>query len=101
MAACEFPITFHQELSDLLERFNRAIVAKGGTFSSEARSGRFSIPSPAGPVEGRFTVEDDTFHFEITTQPTEVTCHRIDNSFRSLIGSPPDTSLDFGLSDEK
>ncbi|WP_116126467.1 hypothetical protein [Lewinella sp. IMCC34183] len=101
MAACEFPITFHQDLDELLDRFTQAVQVKGGSFSRDGRAGRFSIPSPEGPVEGLYTVAGNTFHFEITTQPAAITCHRIDNSFRSLIGSPPDTSLDFGLAEEE
>lgn len=95
MAACAFPITFHQPLEELIDRFQTAVTAKGGSFSYEQGAGRFSIPSDAGPVEGIYTVADGTFHFEISSQPAELTCHRIDNTFRSLIGSPPDTSLSF------
>ncbi len=95
MAACEFPITFHQEVEDLIERFRTAIIVKQGTFTGDGTSGRFSIPSSVGMVEGTYTVEDSVFHFKLYTQPTELTCHRIENTFRSLIGMPSDTSLDF------
>ena len=95
MANCEFPITFHQSLDELIDRFQTAVAARGGSFSFGEQKGRFTIPSGAGPVKGNYTVADSTFHFKVTDHPTEITCHRIDNTFRSLIGSPPDTSLSF------
>ncbi|THH40485.1 hypothetical protein [Neolewinella litorea] len=95
MTTCEFPITFHQSVKELIDRFNEAITNKGGTFMGDERRGEFSIPTSAGPVEGRYRTVDNTFHFTLHDLPAAVTCHKADNTFRSLIGSPPDLSLDF------
>ncbi|NJB86477.1 hypothetical protein GGR26_002245 [Lewinella marina] len=95
MANCEFPITFHQSVEELVARFDEAITARGGQFSGDADQATFTIPTARGPVEGSYRTEDNTFHFILTAMPDGLTCHKADNTFRSLIGSPPDLSLDF------
>ncbi len=95
MASCEFPITFHQPLKELTDRFQRAITTKGGHFSGDGKGGEFTINSESGTINGKYTVEANVFHFSLPELPEEITCHKAENTFRSLIGSPPDLSLDF------
>lgn len=95
MPNCEFPITFHQPIRELTERIAAAVEAKGGQFTVEEKGGRFSIPTPHGTVAGHFAAEKGTFHYTLTELPESITCHKAENTFRSLIGSPPDLSLDF------
>ncbi|PPK88499.1 hypothetical protein CLV84_1467 [Neolewinella xylanilytica] len=95
MSSCEFPITFHQPIRELTERIAAAVEAKGGSFTVEEKGGRFSIPTAHGAVAGSYRAEKGTFHYVLTDLPPEVSCHKAENTFRSLIGSPPDLSLDF------
>ncbi|MCP9237840.1 hypothetical protein [Lewinella sp. JB7] len=95
MTDCAFIITFHQSTAELIERTRKAVSAKGGNFEGDVTSGKFSIPAASGTVAGTYRVEDHVFHFSITEMPEDTTCHKVENTFRSLIGSPPDTSLDF------
>lgn len=95
MPTCEFPITFHQPIRELTERIAAAVEAKGGSFNILEKGGRFSIPTPHGTIAGSYRAEKGTFHYTLTELPAEITCHKAENTFRSLIGSPPDLSLDF------
>ncbi|MBB4081076.1 hypothetical protein GGR28_003723 [Lewinella aquimaris] len=95
MADCEFPITFHQPVDELIDRLRNAIRAKDGSFAGDRHAGKFSIPTSLSPVAGSYIIEDQVFHFVLTELPAGVSCHKADNTFRSLIGSPPDVSLDF------
>ena len=85
MAKCEFGIDFTGSAQDLIEKAEKAIQDAGGSFSGDTSSGSFSVPTPLGKINGKYTISGQTIHITITEKPLLVPCKMIENKLKEYL----------------
>lgn len=84
---CTFTIEFHGNATDLFQRARGRIEERRGTLDGDAAAGEFKIPTPVGPIVGRFEIEGQTIAFEIRRRPMMISCEMIEERLRGMLGT--------------
>lgn len=78
-----FTVASNGDLSATLERVEKTITGKGGSFSGDTRQGQFSGVTPIGNVKGKYTVTaNNDIDITITDKPFLAPMSVIENKIR-------------------
>lgn len=85
MSKCNFSIDFTDSVEVLIQKAQSAITGAGGSFSGDAASGGFIIPTPVGKVTGSYAVESQVFHVSIEDKPIFLTCNKLETELTKYV----------------
>jgi hypothetical protein len=77
MSRCRIERTL-ANVSDALQRARQETLARGGAFDGDLASGRYTIRTPLGAVEGTYAAEGTRVLFVIEKKPALVPCALIE-----------------------
>ena len=84
--ACKFTIEFRGSAEDLFRRAKLKIEERRGSLTREAEGGEFKIPTPVGPIQGRYEIEAQNIAFDIRRRPMMISCKMIEERLRAMLG---------------
>jgi hypothetical protein len=83
LRSCDpFDVPVPADLAVAIARVRTLIRGEGGTFTGDAKAGRFTGPTPVGTVEGRYTVQGAVIRITITSKPMVASCAAIEAKIR-------------------
>ena len=78
-----FTVASNGDLTATLERVEKTITGKGGSFSGDTTQGQFSGVTPVGNVKGKYTVNaNKDIEITITDKPFIAPMSIIENKIR-------------------
>lgn len=87
MAQCNFSIQIGVTADEIAEKARTAIMGAGGSFSGNAGSGNFDVPTPLGTIRGSYVIQHPLIHVSISSKPFLVSCSVIEKQLRSYFAS--------------
>jgi hypothetical protein len=83
LRSCDpFDVPIPANLSAAIARVRTLIREEGGTFTGDAKAGKFTGSTPAGTVEGRYAVQGAVIRITITSKPMVAPCRVIESKIR-------------------
>lgn len=83
---CTFTIAFGGSAEDLFQRAKARIEERRGSLDGDATGGEFKIPTPVGPIQGRYAIEGQEIRFDIRRRPMMISCKMIEDRLREMLG---------------
>ncbi len=77
--SCSFTIDFTTTAATVADNMKTKISANEGTFTGDATSGTFAVPTPVGEIDGNYRIISQQVTFEITNKPFFLPCGQIEN----------------------
>ena len=80
MSKCQIaiPIAEVKNKKELMEKARTALEKNNGKLTGDEHEGTFDLPIVIGHIKGNYTIDENTFHLEITHKPLLVSCKRIE-----------------------
>lgn len=72
-------------IADIVPLLMEELRANGASVSGAAGSGKLSISTPVGPIEGSWTIDGKSLVIEVTQRPSAVSCGRIESKLQDAI----------------
>jgi hypothetical protein len=85
MAKHRFLATFEGPAHETLAKAKGAIEKAGGRFDGDEKEGKFTVPTPAGKVKGKYAVTGQSFTVKITDKPFLVPRSAIERRLHELL----------------
>ena len=85
MAKCSFEFDFPIRPEELIRQVGEAIRRAGGELDGDVRSGFYSVPTPAGTVEGSYAVSGQTIRIEVLEKPVFLPCSIIEKTLLRIV----------------
>ena len=83
LRSCDpFDVPIPADLSAAMSRVRTIIRGEGGTFTGDAKAGKFTGSTPVGTVEGRYAVQGAVIRITITSKPMVAPCAAIEAKIR-------------------
>jgi len=93
MPQCQFSIPYQATAEEVAEKASVAIQGAGGSFSGNAVSGSFTVPTPLGTVKGTYVIKHPVIHVTITSKPFFVGCTLIEQKLKGYLEGGSGTSV--------
>lgn len=61
------------------------MTASGGRFEGSAADGSFSLPTPVGAFEGRYSIDKNVIWVEVSEKPFFVPCSAIEAKLGEIV----------------
>lgn len=85
MAECSFQFKTKVDPSETIKRVKVKIKQEGGSFEGDENEGIFSLPSPAGKIEGSYKISDAELKIDITKKPVFLPCSMLESELKKRL----------------
>jgi hypothetical protein len=76
---CNFTITITESAATFVANAQTQIQNAGGTFTGDAASGTFDVPTPLGDISGEYAIAGQDVTINIGNKPLVIGCGAIEN----------------------
>jgi len=85
MAKHSFSVNFPGAAADIVAKAKGAIEKNKGSFTGDDKTGKFSVPTPAGVVKGEYKITGNSFGVDITDKPFIVSGGMIEDQVKKFL----------------
>ena len=85
MAECSFKFNLELNPNEIINNVKLKIESEGGSLSGNENEGNFSLPTPIGSVEGKYSVSGHELKIDITGKPMMLPCSMIESELEKRL----------------